>query len=242
VFCTDRVCDINLLIGHHVSDQVFPLFIYSGDVTAAVRRKQVLAREPNISSGFLGLFAATTGLTFTAAGIGDLRHTFGPEDVFAYVYAVLHHKDYRKRYWEMLKIEFPRIPVAKDRAFVKVLCELGRQLIAAHTQADRLRATTTLVGTGSSCVESVKFKLNTRGVGEVWINKEQAFVGVGPEDWALRIGAHQVCRKWLKDRVGVTLQAEDIRAYTQAVAGVAATRQLAERILQKTGLVKQWPL
>lgn len=242
VFCTDRVCDINLLIGHHVSDQVFPLFIYQGDVAAALRRKQVLAREPNISNGFLELFAATTGMTFTAAGNGDLRYTFGPEDVFAYVYAVLHHADYRRRYWEMLNIEFPRIPVAKDRAFVKVVCGLGRQLIAAHTQADRLRPTTTLVGSGSSCVERVIFKVNTRGVGEVWINKEQAFVGVVPEDWALRIGAHQVCRKWLKDRVGVTLQAEDIRAYTQAVAGVAATRQLAERVLQKTGPVKQWPL
>ena len=37
-------------------------------------------------------------------------------DIFAYVYALLHHPQYRERYAENLKRELPRIPLVPDHA------------------------------------------------------------------------------------------------------------------------------
>ena len=39
-----------------------------------------------------------------------------PEDIFDYIYAVLHCPAYRKTYAEFLRIDFPRIPWPKDAA------------------------------------------------------------------------------------------------------------------------------
>jgi predicted helicase len=54
--------------------------------------------------------------------------SIGKEDVFHYVYAVLHHPAYRSKYAQNLKRDFPRIPLYKDfwnwAAWGKALMEL----------------------------------------------------------------------------------------------------------------------
>ncbi len=51
------------------------------------------------------------------------------EDIFYYVYGLLHHPGYRKKYANNLSRELPRIPMAPDfRAFSKT----GRQLADLH--------------------------------------------------------------------------------------------------------------
>ena len=50
-------------------------------------------------------------------------------DIFHYVYAVLHHPQYRERYAANLRRELPRVPFAKDfRAFAKA----GKKLADLH--------------------------------------------------------------------------------------------------------------
>jgi predicted helicase len=57
-------------------------------------------------------------------------------DIFHYVYAVLHHPDYRERYAANLKRELPRIPYVSDfRAFV----ESGRLLAELHVNYEQQR-------------------------------------------------------------------------------------------------------
>jgi predicted helicase len=51
------------------------------------------------------------------------------EEIFHYVYAVLHYPSYLRKYEQNLKREFPRIPVYKD---VPYWVELGRQLTDLH--------------------------------------------------------------------------------------------------------------
>ena len=55
--------------------------------------------------------------------------TFGPEDVFHYIYAVLHSPTYRSRYAEFLKIDFPRVPLTSDVKLFRSLCRLGAELV-----------------------------------------------------------------------------------------------------------------
>ncbi len=57
---------------------------------------------------------------------------FSPEQILGYIYAVLFHKDYREKYIDFLKIDFPKIPfVASKEKFLK-LSALGQRLIETH--------------------------------------------------------------------------------------------------------------
>jgi len=50
-----------------------------------------------------------------------------PEDIFDYIYAVLHSPNYREKYKEFLKIDFPRVPYPKDlKTFKKTGCVWSR--------------------------------------------------------------------------------------------------------------------
>ncbi|OLE37326.1 MAG: hypothetical protein AUI36_26575 [Cyanobacteria bacterium 13_1_40CM_2_61_4] len=53
-------------------------------------------------------------------------------DIFAYVYAMLHHPGYRKRYAENLKRELPRIPLLKDKAAFETCVRIGKLLMELH--------------------------------------------------------------------------------------------------------------
>jgi predicted helicase len=57
-------------------------------------------------------------------------------DIFYYVYAVLHHPEYRTKYAENLKRELPRIPLAKDFwGFARA----GRELAGLHVDYEKLQ-------------------------------------------------------------------------------------------------------
>ena len=73
-----------------------------------------------------------TGLRYIPDGQGDLQSTFGPEDAFHYIYAVLHSPEYRRRYADFLKSDFPRIPLPQDRAIFTKLAALGAELVSLH--------------------------------------------------------------------------------------------------------------
>lgn len=74
----------------------------------------------------------TLGLRFVPDGHGDLVATFGPMDVFQFAYAVLHSPGYRSRYGQLLKRDFPRLPLTADVALFGALGRLGSELAALH--------------------------------------------------------------------------------------------------------------
>ncbi|WP_051198509.1 type ISP restriction/modification enzyme [Bifidobacterium sp. AGR2158] len=68
-----------------------------------------------------------TGLQVFRAAYPGMR--ISKEDIFYYVYGVLHSPEYRKRFENNLSKELPRIPLAKDfKAFMKA----GRELAQLH--------------------------------------------------------------------------------------------------------------
>jgi predicted helicase len=96
-------------------------------------------RQPNLAPAFVAAVKEKLGLDFVQEGKGNIGQaqgiaptTFGPEDVFCYVYAILHSPTYRERYAEFLKIDFPRIPLTSDREQFKALVEKGGELVALH--------------------------------------------------------------------------------------------------------------
>ncbi len=89
---------------------------------------------------------------------------------------------------------------------------------------------------GDHEVERVQYTEPDR---RVWINKTQYFEGVPPEVWEFHIGGYQVAEKWLKDRKGRVLAAEDREHYRKTIFSLAETIRIMQEIDQA---IPAWPL
>ena len=146
------------MIQHHtvslkeVNYQI-PLYLYPGvgrssELLLSPWAKGKDGRRPNLDPGFAERLAEATGLRFVPDGSGDLRTTFGPEDLLAYIYAVFHSPGYRERYEAHLKLDFPRVPPRARGGLFRDLARAGHALLALHTlQTPRVgRPITTFTG------------------------------------------------------------------------------------------------
>jgi len=101
-FVSDRLCMAELLSSAD-NCNVYPLWIAEDTL---FREK---ARHPNLSPRFLELLSVALDLPQVPSD--GLPGGVTPEDVFYYMYAVFHSPGYRSRYAELLRTDFPRLPV-----------------------------------------------------------------------------------------------------------------------------------
>lgn len=150
-----------------------------------------------------------------------------PEKIFDYVYAVLYSPNYRKKYGELLKTDFPRIPYPKNRHEFDSLVMLGCELRKLHLmESPKLNNfITTYPKDGSNEVEKVTYK-----DGNVWINTEQYFGKVPEVAWNFFIGGYQPAQKWLKDRKGRVLSSADIEHYQKMIVALVETDRVMGEI------------
>ncbi|MFH1010871.1 MAG: type ISP restriction/modification enzyme, partial [bacterium] len=227
-----------LIIGHkslaaYDINNLFPLYLYDDSAKQADK-----GRRPNLSPEFVSAFSQKLRLKFVEDGRGDLKKTFGPEDVFDYIYAVFHSPTYRSRYAEFLKIDFPRVPLTSNVELFRKLVKLGGKLVKLHLLEDETLETSAVkypVG-GEHIIEKVRYVDIQR---QVWINKKQYFEGVPHEVWEFHIGGYQVAQKWLKDRKGRTLSSDDREHYRKIIAALAGTIRLMQEIDK---VIPKWPI
>jgi predicted helicase len=107
--------------------QYFPLYLY--DETAQQSDDGLFAGQS--STGPRRRDAITdAGLAhFTSAYPGE---TISKEDLFYYVYGILHSPDYRERYADNLSKELPRIPRVRTSQDFWHFSKAGRDLVALH--------------------------------------------------------------------------------------------------------------
>ncbi len=209
-------------------------------------------RTPNLGKSFVDVFVAGLHLDFVSDGGGDLQKTFGPEDIFAYIYAVLHSPAYRSRYAEFLKRDFPRVPVTKNINLFRTLCGLGGNLVSLHLMesGQPRKHITSFPVKGDNAVIKVgetKKKLkdvNKTGKGKLFINSSQYFDNLPEEVWNFHIGGYQVCYKWLYDRkkAGRKLSAEDIDHYHKIVVTLSETIRIMAEIDETIEAHGGWPI
>src|SRR2546429_1363587 len=116
---------------------IFPLYLYPTETKKSLfdadePTNAPGGRRPNLAPEFIADFSKRLNMSFVADGHGDRTQTFGPEDVFDYMYAVFHSPAYRSRYSEFLKIDFPRVPVTSDAELFRALCDAGARLVSLH--------------------------------------------------------------------------------------------------------------
>ena len=217
---------------------VLPLYLYPSQQEVASGLYRAGDRRANLNPQFVAEMEQRLGMAFISDGRGDLGATFGPEDVFHYIYAILHSPIYRSRYAEFLKIDFPRVPLTSDKGLFAALAEKGAELVALHLMESpalgQVVAKFPLGGTNE--VEKVRYAEPER---RVWINKAQHFEGVEPEVWGFHIGGYQVCEKWLKDRKGRKLSYDDMAHYQKIVVALKETIRLMGEI---DAVIPGWPI
>lgn len=218
---------------------LFPLYTYPENRETFTPDSRV----PNINQDFIKILSALIGLTFIPDGTGNLETTFGPEDIFHYLYAILHSLEYRRRYADFLKSDFPRIPLTNDRTLFTKLATLGNQLAALHLMETEGENTPTFPVVGSNRMERARYAPPNDGLlGRVWINRDQYFEGVAPKTWTFAIGGYRPAEKWLKDRKGRLLSFDDITHYRSICEALAGTPAIMARIDETVTLHGGWPL
>ena len=218
---------------------MFPLHV---NLTEGLRITREI-RMPNLNPEFVRAVESAVHLEFDPIGSGDLESAFGPEDVFHYLYAVLHSPEYRRRYADFLKSDFARVPLTGDRTLFVELVRLGARLVGLHViEAEGMDGHVDWHGTGDNRVERVRYAPPSGGLaGSVWINRRQYCNGVAPEVWAFAIGGYRPAEKWLKDRKGRTLTNGDMAHYRKIVAALAETIPLMAGIDEAIERHGGWP-
>ncbi len=210
IFVTSTITDKTLLSSKD-DVNVFPLYLYPTADEAALGEE----KKPNLDKTIWQKIDDLIGRPST------------PEEIFAYIYAVLHSPSYREGYKEFLKIDFPRIPYPKNLAEFESLVKLGQRLIDIHLlrKANNWDLAVTYPATGDNRVEFLKFKDNC-----VYINKNQYFCNVPEIAWNFYIGGYQPAQKWLKDRKGRLLTFDDIQHYRKIIYALQATDAIMQEI------------
>lgn len=226
---------------------IFPLYLYAkvkANLFDSLDNTPPRNRRTNLAPEFIAEMEKRLQMQFIADGKGDRTKTFGPEDVFDYMYAVFHSPAYRTRYAEFLKTDFPRLPLTANAVLFRALCDAGAQLIALHLMKQRGAYEASYPVEGDDIIERVTYTAPTNDApeGRVWINKTQFFEGVAPEVWNFHVGGYRVCEKWLKDRKGRTLSFQDLAHYSRIVAALADTIRLMASIDELIHKHDGWPL
>jgi hypothetical protein len=200
-------------------NSVFPLYLHPG------ARLDGEGPIPNLGPGLRDL-------------AGPLGEEPSPELVLQYVYAVLYSPPYRRRYADLLRTDFPRIPPPPGRGAFLEMAGLGAVLIDLHLlRSDRL---------GSS---PVRFEGHGLGrldgrreyrEGRLTVNADgRAFEGIAPEVWEYRVGGYAVLDRWLAGREGRSLRWEEIEEFRRIATALRWTIEAQRRLGLLSGVAFQ---
>ena len=235
---TDTIITHKALATYDINS-LFPLYTYPTEGQETMGQ----TREPNINAEFAQAASDSLGLKFTPDEPGDLLSTFGPRDLFYFIYAVLQSPSYRQRYSDFLKSDFAKVPLTGDLNLFTVLVKLGKRMTDLHLLTSEAIPMPSYPEPGTNQVERIRYVPAKGGVpGRVYINQNQYFEGVDQETWGTYIGGYQPADKWLKDRKGMTLTFNDIVHYRRTCAVLAETREIKNQIDQAIEDRGGWPL
>ena len=224
IIATNLICSQHKIAAVYDRSYFIPLYLYQDIHNGTIFNAQV----SNFSSGFMAAIQQKLGYLPT------------PEAIFNYIYAVFHSPTYRQRYAELLKIDFPRVPLTSNDRLFQNLAAKGQELVDLHIMNSKKlnKLITTMGGDGNNEVTEVTYRPSEQ---RVYINKTCYFQGITPDLWTFQIGGYQVLDKWLKDRKKAKriLSFDEVLHYQKVVVALKETKQIMLEIDQ---LVPEFPL
>lgn len=160
--------------------------------------RDAAGKQPNLTSGLLEALSERLGLTVA------------PEDVAAYVYAMLAHPAYQEVFAVELDTPGPRIPITADPALFEEAVNLGQRLLWLQTWGERFRGN----GRGSLLphVAGLGWEGTVTAIpaspGDITYDSDTetlhvgdgAVSGVRAEVWEFSVSGFPVVQRWLHSR------------------------------------------
>ena len=210
IFVTTHISDLNSIsLQSKEQSYVFPLYLYPTEGEEQLGE----TRKPNLDEKIWRKIDKCTKLETT------------PEQVFDYIYGVLHTPSYREKYKEFLKIDFPRIPYPENKEEFERVVSIGNKLRKLHLMEEIPPQATSFDIEGDNAVSEIRFEKE-----KVYINKTQYFGNVPELAWNFYIGGYQPAQKWLKDRKNRTLTYDEISHYRKIIAILIETHKLMQNL------------
>jgi predicted helicase len=190
-------------------------------------------RTPNLNLEIIKEIEEKLGLKFVNEKEQNST-TFAPIDILDYIYAVLHSPNYRKKYKEFLKIDFPRVPYPTISNFWQ-LVEFGGKLRALHLLEDASLDNRIIDIKGEAELKitnklAKKDTVITDNLVTLNLNSEVSIINIPLIAWEFYIGGYQPAQKWLKDRVGRTLSRADLKHYNRIINALCKTDEIMKGI------------
>jgi predicted helicase len=179
--------EFSVLISNAVPDlhvmqtgQCFPLYLYEvptekkeegdtpqGDILAGIDEQDV---ESN-TQGYTKKEAITDeGLAHFHAAYPN--QSISKEDVFYYVYGLLHSPDYRECYADNLSKELPRIPCVKTYADFQAFSQAGRDLAELHLNYETVAMYPAQIAGGSLLLKDSDYRVEKMKYGKTGKDKD----------------------------------------------------------------------
>ena len=226
-FISTFISDRHLLDSAADSMKSIPLYLYPDENSLTNER------TPNLNLEIVNEIEEKLGLKFVNEKIEDST-TFAPIDILDYIYAVLHSPNYREKYKEFLKIDFPRVTYPKPETFWQ-LVSLGGKLRSLHLLEDTSldERIIDIKGEGELLIKNSlnkkDFTIEDEKV-ELRLNDEVSVVNIPLVAWEFYIGGYQPAQKWLKDRVGRVLNRADMKHYNRIINALCKTDLIMKKI------------
>lgn len=192
IFITKKITDI-----HFFSDVAYiaPLYLYNNDL---INEKTVNYNQEELNILTQNLSKKPT-----------------PIQVFDYCYGVLNDLNYRKKYNEFLKRDYPKVPIIENQEMLEKYANPGEKLRKLHLMETPIQKDLGIESDNNNLViEQVKYQ-----DGKVYINKNTAITGITDEIWNFYIGGYQVLDKYLKSHKGEIVDREKF-THIRKVAGI----------------------
>jgi predicted helicase len=183
VLVANTISDIHVLASVDAF-QCFPYYTYNEDSSN---------RRENITDWALEQFQTKYG------------EQVSKWDIFHYVYALLHHPQYRERYAENLKRDLPHIPLLREREAFELCVRVGRQLMELHLHYEQAEQypLEQIINNDEYYSERVeKMRLSSDKTAVV-VNKSLTLGGVPPECFQYRLG-NRSALEWVIDQYRVS--------------------------------------
>jgi predicted helicase len=172
VMMSDTVPDLELIS----KSQCFPLYLYEEP------EAEELAADAPL---FAKILTQTTSLppqrirrdALTDKGLAQFLVAYpgeviSKEDVFYYVYGMLHSPDYRERYADNLSKELPRIPCVKTSADFWAFSRAGRKLADLHLNYETVEPYPVTISAGGKTLADADYRVEKMKYGKKGKDKD----------------------------------------------------------------------
>ncbi len=190
--------------------QCFPLYLYEEEKPVKDQKQASLFDEPKPKEA-----KRTKRDAITDEGLQEFQQAYpgesiSKEDIFYYVYGLLHSPDYRERFKDNLTKELPRIPCVKTAADFWAFSKAGRDLADLHLNYETVDMYPVTVDTGGKELTAEQYRVVKMKYGK------------GKDKTTLIYNAH------------IALKGIPLEAYDYVVNGKPALDWVVERQCVKT--------